>query len=163
MAIEVIRDADSTVVLDDDRLPILVVTWVGPATVKNVERFYAWAGERVKKATATGQLLVMVNDALDAERPAPEARAAFTKHQFPTKVLILSPVVLTNPLVRGAMTAISWVLGDRMKGVTSCSTIEEAFESSFEALAQRGVAIDRAAFAGYRRPPATRAKRAADG
>jgi hypothetical protein len=159
MAIEVLKDGESTVFLDDDHLPILVVTWFGPATVTNVKRFYAWGTERVAKASAAGNLLVMINDALDAGRPGPEARDAFARHQLATEVMIAAPVVITNPLVRGAMTAVGWLLGDRMKGVTPCATIEEAFDVAIKALAQRGVKIDKGALAGYRRPALANAPR----
>lgn len=160
MAIEVIRDGDSTVFLDDDHLPILIVTWVGAATVANIKRFYAWGSERAATASADGKLLVMINDALDAGRPGPEARNAFAKHQMASDVVIASPVVITNPLVRGAMTAVGWLLGDRMKGVISCATLQEAFDASFKALAQHGVTVDQTAFARYRRPAVSKAPRA---
>lgn len=152
MPLEVIRDGESAVVVDDDHLNVLVITWVGPATVRNVERFYEWARPRVAKAQAAGRFLVLINDALDAERPGPEVRAAFARHNFEGDVVLASPVVLTSALVRGAMTAIGWMMGDRMKGVSAYGTLEEAFEAARTVLAERGVKIDKDAFAGYRRP-----------
>ena len=152
MGIEVLRDGESAIVVDDDHLNILIVTWVGTATVRNVERFHLWSKAHVAKANAARRYLVMINDALDAQRPGPEVRAALARYELEGDVVVASPVVITNALVRGAMTAIGWMMGDRMKGVTAHATLEEAFEKARTALAERGVKIDKDAFANYRRP-----------
>lgn len=152
MPLEVFRDGASAVVVDDDHPNVLVITWVGSATVKTVERFYDWAKVRVAKAQAAKRFLVMINDALDAERPGPEVRAAFARHDLEGDVVLASPVVLDSALVRGAMTAIGWMMGDRMKGVSAHATLEDAFEAARVVLGKRGVKIDKDAFVGYRRP-----------
>jgi hypothetical protein len=160
MGIEVLRDGESAIVIDDDHLNVLIVTWFGAATVKNVERFQQWSKAHIAKATAARRYLVMINDALDAERPAPEARAALARQSLETDIVVASPVVITNALVRGAMTAIGWMMGDRMKGVTAHATLDEAFELACKALAERGVRIDKDAFANYRRPVASKIRAA---
>jgi len=160
MSIEELRDGESLIIADDDRAPILVTTWFGAATLKNVDRFFAWAEARAALAKKSGSCLVLICDALNAERPGPEVRQAFTRMQLDSEVVIASPVVLTNPLVRGAMTAIGWIMGDRMKGVTSWSTIEEAVDAARKALAARGVRVDPHAFDGYLRPRRTGSGRA---
>jgi len=152
MPIEQFRDGDSLIVADDDRAPILVTTWVGPASLKNVDSFFAWFQRRITEASKNGTFIVLLCDALDAERPGPEVRQALSRLQIDDKALIASPVVLTSPLVRGAMTAIGWVMGDRMKHVSTWATVEEAIAAAQNALAARGVRVDKRAFDGYRRP-----------
>ena len=149
---EIYRDRTSTIVLDDARAPVLVATWSGTATVRNVERFYAWARDQASLARKSGALLVMVSDAIDAGRPGADVRQAFATEQMESDIIIASPTVITNPLVRGALTAVGWLLGDRMKGVTAWSTLDEAFAEARRALAERGVSVDPTVFAEYARP-----------
>jgi hypothetical protein len=82
------------------------------------------------------------------------------RQSLETDIVVASPVVITNALVRGAMTAIGWMMGDRMKGVTAHATLDEAFELARKALAERGVSIDKDAFANYRRPVASKIRAA---
>lgn len=152
MGVQSSRDGDSVLVLDDDRLPILIASWTGTATLKNVNRFYDWVEERVARAKATGGKLALINDALEAERPGAEVRQAFASRQIDAEVVISSPVVITSALVRGAMTAVGWLLGDRMKGVTSFATMGEALQSARRAFEDRGLKVDPSLFATYTRP-----------
>ncbi|MFV8756150.1 hypothetical protein ACNOYE_36840 [Nannocystaceae bacterium ST9] len=138
MPLERVVDGGAELVLDDRLSPILIATWFGSATPRTVDAFHAWVDERIADARSRGDRLTLVNDSIDADRPAPEARRKFTEHELDASVLVASPVVLTNPLVRGAMTAIGWVLGDKMKGVHSSATLPEAFEHARNALREVG-------------------------
>lgn len=138
MPVERVLDGDAELVLDDRLSPILIATWFGSASAKTIDAFHAWVDERISDARSRGEHLALINDSTDANRPSPAVRGKFTEHEFDTKILIAIPAVITNPLVRGAMTAAGWVLGDRMKGVTSCSTLPDAFDQARTALREAG-------------------------
>ena len=146
MPLERVFDDDAELVLDDRLSPILIATWFGSATAQTVQAFEVWLDERIAEARARGERLTLINDSIDADRPKPEARRRFTEHEFDSEVLIALPAVITNPLVRGAITAIGWVLGDKMKAVSSWASLPEAFEFA------RGALRD----AGARPPPPSR-------
>lgn len=158
-----LRDGQSLLVLDDDRSPVLIATWFGPATLKNVERFYAWVVERQERAKAAGAKLALINDALDAERPGPDVRQGLAKLPVDAEVMLAAPVVLTSSLVRGALTAVGWLLGDKMRGVTTWATMDEALQAARQAFVERGLRVDAAVFTGYTRPTMATALRAAGG
>lgn len=146
MAIERVVDGSAEVVFDDSLSPILIATWWGQATDTTIDAFHAWVGRHVEAARVRGEKLALINDSIDAERPTPEGRRKFIATTLDASVLIALPTVVTNPLVRGAMTAVGWVLGERMKAVTSWPTLADAFEHA------RATLLD----AGVRPPPASR-------
>ncbi|MBL8741770.1 MAG: hypothetical protein JNK04_11770 [Myxococcales bacterium] len=152
MGQEVLRDGECVVFLNDDHPNVLIVTWTGAATLQSVERFYAWCRTHIAEAEAAGRKLVLVNDAIDAERPEAAVREAFARHHLTSNTVVAAPVVLTSALVRGAMTAVGWIMGDRMKGVSACATMQEAFELARASLAECNVLLDMSALADYRRP-----------
>lgn len=156
MATERIVDGAAEVLLDDGLAPILIVTWWGAATPRTIDGFHAWVDRHVAAAAASGTKLALVNDSTDAERPSPDARRRYIEHDVDPTILIAAPTVVTNPLVRGAMTAVGWVMGERMKAVTSHATMIEALEQARATLLAAGVRVPASArFDGY-----TRASRA---
>lgn len=123
---ERIVDGASEVLLDDRLTPILIATWWGGATERTIDGFHAWVDQHIALARASGTKLALVNDSSEAERPSPAARRRFIERPLDGTILIALPTLVTSPLVRGAMTAVGWVMGERMKPVTSHATLIEA-------------------------------------
>lgn len=138
MPAERVVDGDAEVVLDDSLSPILIATWFGSPTAKTIDAFHAWADERIADARSRGEHLVLINDSTDSGRPDADARRKFTAHDFDTNVLIAVPTVITNPLIRGAMTAVGWMIGEKMKRVTTWRTMPDAFDHARTALREAG-------------------------
>jgi hypothetical protein len=118
-------DGKSELYLDDALPPILIITWIGPATLDLVDRFTRWADEQVATAKRSKRPLIMVHDATAADRPGAEVRRAFAEQRVDPTVSTRTIVVLTNPLVRGAMTAIGWLVGESFD-VVSTKTMADA-------------------------------------
>lgn len=118
-------DGKSELYLDDALPPILLVTWIGPATLVLIDKFIRWTDEQTTSAKRAKRPLIMVHDATAAERPGAEVRRAFAEQRMDSSIPIRTIVVLTNPLVRGAMTAIGWLIGDAFD-VVSTKTLDEA-------------------------------------
>lgn len=153
MAVERIVDGASEVLLDDRLTPILIATWWGGATERTIDGFHAWVDQHIALARASGTKLALVNDSSEAERPSPAARRRFIERPLDGTILIALPTLVTSPLVRGAMTAVGWVMGERMKPVTSHATLIEALEHARAALLDAGMrAPTRARLEAYARP-----------
>lgn len=118
-------DGKSELYLDDALPPILIITRIGPATLVLVDKFNHWADEQTTIAKRSKRPLIMVHDATAAERPGAEVRRAFAEQQMDPTITVRTIVVLTNPLVRGAMTAIGWLVGDAFD-VVSTKTMDDA-------------------------------------
>lgn len=122
-------DGESELFLDDALAPILVATWVGPATLALVAKFHRWTEEQTAVAKREAKPVIMVNDGTAAGRPSADVRRAFAEHEFDPEVEFRSFVVVVNPLVRGAVTAIGWLVGDSFD-VVICKTVADALEQA---------------------------------
>jgi hypothetical protein len=138
MSVDRVVDGTAEVVLDNRLGSILIATWFGSPTPPVIEGFHAWVDEQIAEALARDRKLVLINDSTDSERTGPDARRQFTDHQFDMSVLVGVQIVITNPLIRGAITAVGWMLGDRMKGVTIWKTLPEAFAHARTVLREVG-------------------------
>ena len=118
-------DGESELFLDEALSPILVLIWIGPATLELTAKFQRWSDEQSERAKRLARPVIMVHDGSAADRPPSNVRRAFAEHKGDPEVVHRSFVVVTNPLVRGAMTAIGWLIGDTFD-VVSCKTMAEA-------------------------------------
>lgn len=107
-------DGDAEAIVDARYLPIVVTSWFGTPTLGLATAFCDWYAGFLAESGRAGKPLVFVNDASLAGRPAGEVRSCLAAVPTP-EFLLDSLVVVTNPAVRGAATAIRWMAGDRMK------------------------------------------------
>jgi hypothetical protein len=129
-------DTNSELFLDDSLSPILVATFVGPATLTLVDRFHQWCDQHDAICQREGRPVIMISDATRAGRPPAPVRRAFAEHSFTSETR--SYAVIDNPLIRGAMTAVGWLVGDSFD-VISCKTLADAFELASEFARERGL------------------------
>jgi hypothetical protein len=134
MPVERVFDGDAELVLDDRLSPILIATWFGSPSATTIDAFHAWVDDRIAEARAQGEHLVLINDSIDSGRLDAAARRKFAEHEFDTNVLIAVPTVITSSLIRGAVTAMGWMLGEKMKSVTTWKTLPDAFDHARTAL-----------------------------
>ena len=133
-------DAHSKLILDDGLGPLLIATWIGPATLELVHHLHSWLDEEIASAQRRGTKLLLVNDGTYAGRPSAEVRRAFTERMTGFETIVQTIAVIDNPLVRGAMTAIRWVTGDSFD-VLSCKTMPEAMAAARTSAAKHGIEI----------------------
>lgn len=147
------------VTFDDRYAPIYITTWVGTTTLEGArwgtEKQAAVAAELVRR----GRRMITISDATRVERPPPEVRKYFADSTNANTsahgaVSISSYVVLTNPLVRGVMTAVGW-MSEAARRVTTVATMRDALERALADLdaarLPRPVGLDPA---GYEPPSA---------
>ena len=122
-------DGNSKLLLVEELAPINVAIWIGPATLPLVAAFQAWNDDRVKEAVAARHPAFLINDASAAALPSAAVRRAFAEQKLEGDVR--SYVVITNKVMRGAMTAVAWLMGQDLDVVT-CRSLAEALALASE-------------------------------
>lgn len=153
----VLIDGDTSIVIDERARPVIITTWFGEATTGIIDQYFDWFGMRLARARAVGERLVLVNDTFAIERPTPVVRrrlAERTKEQLGElmRPVIGSVVVIESALVRGAVTALGWILPS-LADTHFFSTFDEAIAHGLVMLDQAGVPRPSGSWSNYRRPP----------
>jgi hypothetical protein len=151
-------DGDAEVVVDLRFMPIVISTWFGTPTIELATSFAEWFSPFMAEQAQLGTRLVFVSDASLAGRPGGDVRKRFAALDSPDFVLD-SLVVVTNPAVRGAATAIRWAAGERMK-MNFAADLPSALIRALGLLARHAIEIPRALRADrYELPVIPRRKR----
>ncbi len=152
-------DGDAEVIVDTRYMPIVITTWFGTPTLGLAHAFCTWLTGFYAEHAKLGTPLVFVNDAALASRPGGEVRQRFATVQTP-EFLLESFVVVTNPAVRGAATAIRWIAGERMK-MNFAADLSSGLIRALGLLARHNLEIPRALRADrYELPVMPRRRRA---
>ena len=157
MAEQRLTEGSAEVVIDDHMGSILVTTWFGAPDERLALRYNARCLQLLEDAGARNQRLVFLSDCLDAEAPSPAVRRIFADAHHKHDALLDSVTVVDNPLVRGVVTALRWLLGDHLS-LQSVRTLDDAFAYASQCLRDAGIEPPRAAIAAYRRPQPQRLK-----
>jgi len=134
------QDGRIEVHLDHRAAPLLVHTWVGAPTMRVVEPYFAAVAELAE----AGERYLIITDASRAGRPDASVRRAITQHSAALAaqreaLSVGSVVIVSNALVRGALTAMSWV-DSSMAEVDYVKDLPEALAKSRAVLMTRGMA-----------------------
>jgi hypothetical protein len=114
-----VSSTGGSVALDDRTYPVVFATWIGSADATTLRGFFDWNTEILRRATREKRVFSMITDATRANRPDAAARAMIAeltkdmqvKHADSDAYRVVGPVVVDNPLVRGALTAVGWIMG----------------------------------------------------
>jgi hypothetical protein len=113
------RDGTLGYVINLQHVPIIVQTWFGAPSVALVDRYLAWLEGFVSAARAGGRRVVLLHDATRAGTPSSEARKRMTLASSSSDVIIDRVIVLDSPMVRGAVSALSWISGSQYRTARS--------------------------------------------
>lgn len=150
-----LSDGQASVTIDTTRFPLLISDWVGAPSPGLVEQYYTAYVSLLNELAADGRRCVMLTTTEKAARPSADARERIAKltdehAALIQSIVVANAVVLTNPLIRGAMTAISWM--NPTVRVPYLSSLEAGYAWATEELDRHGVT---ALFPGASsRPPA---------
>ncbi len=134
--------AQSRIIIDDRYLPLLISTFHGKTEVAAAN----WHSEVNAKigleAARRGLRLVNISDATRSERPDADARKAWAEstERQPAAVrdaTLATFVVVTSPLIRGAITAIGWV-NPKLASLETFPTLTQAIEEGLRRLERDG-------------------------
>jgi hypothetical protein len=140
-------DAQSAIVVDDRYFPVLISTWFGEPSEGNVRRYFEWSAVLYMRLCANRQRYVLIQDALEVQRPSPRVRGLIAElaDSMPdaASLLLGSYTILGSALVRGALTALQWVVRRRTWQTTAVGTMREAMARACGDLERAGLAIPR--------------------
>lgn len=130
------------VALDDRHYPVVLATWEGPASATTLGAFFDWNDDVLRRAIAEKRHFSLITDAARAARPDAAARAIIAERTQRMQreraaadpYRIVGPVVLEDPLVRGALTAVGWIMGTSL-------------ETEYAASCEEAIALVRGRFA----------------
>ena len=155
-----IREGSCTIVLDTQYWPVIITTWFGEANEAAITRFFVENDARVfARAQRERTPVVLISDAAHAERPSAKVRKVLAdKTSSQSKdvedLTLGSIIVVENALIRGAVTAMSWIL-PRMKDMIVVGDIATAIDRALELLDDRRIVRPpMLSPARYRRPAA---------
>ena len=152
MTLQRYTDGSAELVIDESYAPILVLTWFGEPTTQLIDRYVAWTRELIADNVANHRKAALVVDSREILRTDATVRRHYADRAVDDPSLLISVAVIDSAMVRGALTAIRWVLGDRLSSVVSVPTLEEAFERACAAIEAEGMDAPRKALAGYKGP-----------
>lgn len=107
-------DGESGLVGDVRHFPILVMTLYGTLTEQLVDEYGKWVAQTIALGHERNSPFVVLVDAREAGRPPATVRKRFAdmldSFGDDGKLLLEAFVILESTLIRGALTAIQWVL-----------------------------------------------------
>lgn len=130
--------------LDDSAWPIVYARFEGEATVEGFDEYARWVEVQIKRAVKTNERFVNITDTRGKMQVSPEVRrhmADWVARQEETGLSAASLgsiVVVDSMIIRGVMTAISWVSRAQMVNVSSVATAADAWKLAGELLQAAG-------------------------
>jgi hypothetical protein len=138
-----VSSPNGSVALDDRTYPVLFTTFVGASDHTTLRAFFDWNDAFLARAEREKKMFTMITDASVASAPDANARvliAELTKkmqrdHPAADALRIPGPVVIDNPLIRGALTAVGWIMGTSLETeyADSCEAAITIVKQRFEA------------------------------
>src|SRR6478735_439613 len=139
------KNAKGAVVIDDRYSPLVIATFMGETDLE-LGRWFADLNKKiVLQHAASGRRMVSICDATLATKPTPDMRRFWAEFSNSTTQTIKDAtlatfLVMTSPLLRGAITAIGW-LSPALRELESFSTLDEAVREAKVRLAHAGTPI----------------------
>lgn len=139
----VLYDAGSAIVVHEESWPIVTSTWFGPATEPLVVGYFARTDGHVSLAKARGERFAMITDTYATAPPPAKVRQRIAElsgtHGPRAKPYVVgSFTVIENPLIRGVVTALSWI-DSTMADTTNVGSYEAALAAAIAALSRAGI------------------------
>lgn len=128
---------------DDQFFPVILTSWRAPFTADRIDAYFDRQREHAERAKREGTWLVSITQEGDTPNSAERKHIADRTRQMPKELLertVASYAIVTNPMKRGALTALGWLISDLAK-VEAVSSEEEALARAERALVERGVSM----------------------
>lgn len=130
--------------IDSRYPPIVYVTWAGVPDVALIERYFAVTVEQATELVKLGKRCVMISDTRAMGRTSPLGRRRISELSRTHQELLeqagyASCLIVENPLVRGVITALSWV--DPTMDSKVVGTVDEAMAWATQTLKEAGAAV----------------------
>jgi hypothetical protein len=143
------------VVIDDRYAPLLVSTFMGQIELAEGQWFEETLCRLIRREYALGRRIINISDPTRTGRTKAEMRkfwaemSARHEDEFAMRTLA-HPIVVTNPVFRGVVTAIGW-LNPAVAKIELFPSLEAAVEDSVQRLERAGTPVTLPT-GGYRLP-----------
>ena len=152
----IFKDRECKATMDIRHYPIIICELDGTFTEGIVEYFFVqWREPMTDYAESRGERVVVIMQASNSGPPPATVRRAAGEHaakDASTKGLLCTNIVVSNPLLRGVMTAIVWVAGQDNTNVKYFGKLDQAIVSSIKSLEAAGFTPPNIDPAAYRIP-----------
>lgn len=132
-----------TITWDRRYLPLLISHVGGKATMAAINFYFNARNEMLNEEGRAGRKVVIINDMSDWVVPPATVRKELgdrAKGDTTLKMIIRYINVVPSPVLRGVITAISWVTGsDNLQPVQIVSSMDEAIRTAYKTLQDEGV------------------------
>jgi hypothetical protein len=140
----IVREGTSSVVLDSRAWPVVITTWFGTPTEVLVDRYFDQHATVLERARKNSDRIVLISDTFATERPTATARKRIADRtsahaKVAQSITLASFIVIENALIRGAVTALSWIIPS-MDENELVDSIETAIDRGLAALDAAGIA-----------------------
>lgn len=132
--------------LDESAWPIIYARFRGTATTDDYDLYARWYEAHLARALASGTKIIAISDTTPGVTVSSDVRRHITSwmtglDQLPAaRASLANYVVVDGMVIRGVLTAMGWVTGNRMAGVTTVATVENAWEAATKTLKEAGIA-----------------------
>jgi hypothetical protein len=140
---EAIEGEEGAVIIDDRYAPLVVSTFIGSVSLAEGKWFESKILKLADRHFRRGNRIINIHDATYSARTSPEMRrfwADMSERNEATLDLQLleGPVVISNSIIRGVMTAVGW-LNPKVAKIQTYGTIEKAIAESLVKLSDAGM------------------------
>jgi len=144
---EVRQSTKGAVVVDDRYAPLIIVTFLGETDLTLAKWFEDVHRRIILSHGVQGRRILSIADATRSVKPTPELRrfwAEMSERTTPAmkEATLATFLVVNSALIRGAITAISW-MSPSLRDLESFATIDVAMNEAFQRLARAGTPVQK--------------------
>lgn len=125
MATRVIQGtADDVIIVQEECFPVVCTTWIKSPSARVIEEYFRWINESAARAHREGITLVNITDAGLTGVPSADVRRLIAERTQELETskhggAIHSITVVESAVIRGVLSALSWLHGDLKTEVVS--------------------------------------------
>lgn len=138
--VEIFRGREVTITGDARAFPLMIVDTNGELDIETFDAYFTWRNAWIAYAEAKGTKLVQISVTNNAKPPSATVRkhiADMGKNDDKLAGLAATYVVVPNALLRGVVTAVTWVMGSS-NTIKNYATLGEAAEAAKRYFASTG-------------------------
>jgi hypothetical protein len=150
------HDGAATLITDVRYFPLVIYTWFGSANMATVDEYYKRRWENDARARAAKTKVIMVNDLAHVAPPPATIRKSIAERAKETDASDALHCYITsvpNPLMRGVVTAMQWIVGEQMKPNVNVGSMTQALRLAVAEFQKLGIEPPDIDIANYAPPP----------
>lgn len=137
--------ATGAIVIDDRYAPLVISTFIGVVEIAEGQWFEQESARLIQREHARGRRIINIHDTTHIKRTPPEMRKFWAEMSSRNEAIwelgvIETPLVISNALMRGVMTAVGW-LNPKVAKLPTYPNIDQAVRGSALKLEAAGMNV----------------------